>query len=215
MVDVDPQDLTARARIRDAAMRHFGDHGFDRATIRGIAEEAGVSSGLLRHHFGSKEALRDACDAHLAKTLEDLNQRVRDDADEDGVNYVAVAAAAFGPHREYLSRALAEGRAQPIFDKMVELGVQWLEAADADRPDPPTVSRRARAAVGTAMSLSIGILHKQLSRSLGVDVLGPDGSRLLAEVLLDLYSHPTLTPAEAAEYRARLDAEPRSAKERS
>ncbi|MGA8112556.1 MAG: TetR family transcriptional regulator, partial [Actinocatenispora sp.] len=37
----DPEDLTARARIRDAAMRQFGELGFERATIRGIAEAAG------------------------------------------------------------------------------------------------------------------------------------------------------------------------------
>jgi hypothetical protein len=39
-----PADLTARARIRDAALRLFGEQGFDQATIRGIAEAAGVSS---------------------------------------------------------------------------------------------------------------------------------------------------------------------------
>jgi AcrR family transcriptional regulator len=65
----DPEDLTARARIRDAAMQHFAEHGFERATIRGIAETAGVSSGLVRHHFGSKKALRDACDEWLLRTI--------------------------------------------------------------------------------------------------------------------------------------------------
>jgi AcrR family transcriptional regulator len=56
------EDLTGRARIRDAALEQFGVHGFDGATIRGIAEAAGVSSGLVQHHFGSKDALRRACD---------------------------------------------------------------------------------------------------------------------------------------------------------
>ncbi|MFC7644136.1 helix-turn-helix domain-containing protein [Streptosporangium lutulentum] len=65
----DPEDLTARARIRDAAMLHFGEHGFERATIREIAATAGVSSGLVRHHFGSKQELREACDAHLVKMV--------------------------------------------------------------------------------------------------------------------------------------------------
>ena len=55
-----PGDLTARARIRDAAIRHFADEGYERTTIRGIAVTAGVSPGLLRHHFGSKEELRRA-----------------------------------------------------------------------------------------------------------------------------------------------------------
>jgi TetR/AcrR family transcriptional regulator, regulator of cefoperazone and chloramphenicol sensitivity len=58
-------DLTARARIRDAALRQFAEQGFERSTIRGIAATAGVSPGLVRHHFGSKEALRDAVDEHV------------------------------------------------------------------------------------------------------------------------------------------------------
>jgi AcrR family transcriptional regulator len=57
------EDLTARARIRHAAIRLFADRGIDGTTVRDIAREAGVSPGLLRHHFGSKEALRQVCDA--------------------------------------------------------------------------------------------------------------------------------------------------------
>ncbi len=52
------EDLTARARIRDAALAQFAEYGFDRATVRGIAGAAGVSPGLVRHHFGSKNGLR-------------------------------------------------------------------------------------------------------------------------------------------------------------
>jgi AcrR family transcriptional regulator len=55
-------DLTARARIREAALRHFAEEGYQGATIRAIAGTAGVSPGLLRHHFGSKEELRAACE---------------------------------------------------------------------------------------------------------------------------------------------------------
>ena len=40
------EDLTARARIRDAALRLFAERGTDGATIRDIAKAAGVSGGL-------------------------------------------------------------------------------------------------------------------------------------------------------------------------
>jgi len=63
------EDLTARARIRDAALWHFAEEGFSRATIRDIAATAGVSPGLVRHHFGSKEGLRDACDEAVSQRL--------------------------------------------------------------------------------------------------------------------------------------------------
>jgi AcrR family transcriptional regulator len=43
--------------IRAAARRQFSELGFDRATIRSIAAEAGVDPALVIHHFGSKQRL--------------------------------------------------------------------------------------------------------------------------------------------------------------
>jgi AcrR family transcriptional regulator len=59
-------DLTARARIRDAAIDSFAEEGFD-AGLRAIAVRAGVSPGLITHHFGSKAALRAECDAEVLR----------------------------------------------------------------------------------------------------------------------------------------------------
>jgi AcrR family transcriptional regulator len=59
-------DLTARARVRDAAVECFAEQGFD-APFRMIAARAGVSPGLITHHFGSKAALRAQCDAEVLR----------------------------------------------------------------------------------------------------------------------------------------------------
>jgi AcrR family transcriptional regulator len=201
---VDPDDLTARARIREAALREFGEHGFERATIRGIAEAAGVSSGLVRHHFGSKQALRETCDAHVVKRIRRLNEQVR--SGTAPANGVAAARAAVGPYQKYLSRALAEGSATEVFEELVEMGEEWLADLDSRRPDPPYAERKVRAAVSIAMALSITVLHQQVSRSLGVDLFSPEGDRLLALALLDLYSHPWMSPEEASAAVAALDA---------
>ncbi len=199
----DSEDLTARARIRDAALRHFGEQGFDGATTRAIAETAGVSPGLLRHHFGSKQALREACDAHLVKLISRINEQAA--AGMNGVNHVAASMAALGPYQRYLARALTEGRAEPVFDAMVQMSEQWLAGLDERRSDPPLADRKARATVGTAMALAVAILQEHVSRGLGADVSGQEGSHLLALTLLDLYSHPWLSPEEAAAYRDALD----------
>jgi AcrR family transcriptional regulator len=61
-------DLTAAARIRDAAIEQFGQHGFGLG-LRPIAEAAGVSAALIIHHFGSKEGLRKACDDYVAEEI--------------------------------------------------------------------------------------------------------------------------------------------------
>lgn len=204
----DPEDLTARARIRDAAMRHFGEHGFERATIRGIAVEAGVSLGLVRHHFGSKQALREACDAHLIKLLRQLNDQVPDDLSASvTANPVAAARIAVGPYRDYLVRALVDGGVAPLFDEMVELGTRRLVAADRKRTDPPTVEPKIRAAIGTAMALSITVLHQHISRAAGVDILSPAGDTMLARALIDIYSHPLLSLDDARAALDRLPAE--------
>ena len=73
------EDLTARARIREAALEHFAREGYERATIRAIAQTAGVSPGLLRHHYGSKDALRVACDDYVFEMLHRVNARVLED----------------------------------------------------------------------------------------------------------------------------------------
>lgn len=49
-----------RAAIVDAAMRLFRTSGYDRATMRAIATEAGVSVGNAYYYFGSKEHLVQA-----------------------------------------------------------------------------------------------------------------------------------------------------------
>lgn len=59
-------DLTARARIRDAAIDCFAEAGFE-TPFRTIAARAEVSPGLITHHFGSKAALRAECDAEVLR----------------------------------------------------------------------------------------------------------------------------------------------------
>jgi AcrR family transcriptional regulator len=61
-------DLTAAARIRDAAIDQFAQHGFA-VGLRTIAEAAGVSAALVIHHFGSKEGLRKVCDDYVAEEI--------------------------------------------------------------------------------------------------------------------------------------------------
>ncbi len=46
-----------RAAILEAARRRFGQHGYDGATIRGIAADAGVDPALVHHFYGTKERL--------------------------------------------------------------------------------------------------------------------------------------------------------------
>ena len=61
-----PEDRTAIARIRDAAIDQFGQKGFA-VGLRTIADAAGVSAALVIHHFGSKDGLRKVCDDYITE----------------------------------------------------------------------------------------------------------------------------------------------------
>lgn len=51
-------DLTAKARIRNAALDLYAAHGEDRVSMRAVAAAAGVTVGLVQHHFKTKDGLR-------------------------------------------------------------------------------------------------------------------------------------------------------------
>ena len=180
------EDLTARARIREAALEHFAREGYDRATIRAIAKTAGVSAGLLRHHYGSKEDLREACDHYVFEMLHRVNAGLL--ADPGTTAQTRQMSKPFGT---YVARSLADGSPTvgPIFDELVTMTEAWLARADDSRTDTPTVDRRVRAVLVTAMKIGIPLLHEHVSRSLGTDMFGPEGDRLIALGLLDIYSH--------------------------
>jgi AcrR family transcriptional regulator len=46
-----------REQIIEAALRVFAQKGFDKATNKDIAHEAGITAGLIYHYFSSKEDL--------------------------------------------------------------------------------------------------------------------------------------------------------------
>lgn len=52
-----PGNSGTREAILAAASRHFAEHGYDRASLRAIAAEAGVDQRLIVHFFGPKQQL--------------------------------------------------------------------------------------------------------------------------------------------------------------
>ena len=52
-----PGTSRTRESIAEAARRQFGERGYDRASLRSIAAEAGVDAALIAHFFGSKAQL--------------------------------------------------------------------------------------------------------------------------------------------------------------
>ena len=63
------RSLATRERVLDAAELVFAHRGFDGATIRDIAAEAGEPIGTIHHHGGGKEALFHQTVARRAEAL--------------------------------------------------------------------------------------------------------------------------------------------------
>lgn len=196
------EDLTARARIRDAAIRLFTERGMDGTSIRDIAAEAGVSSGLIRHHFGSKEALRDACDKYAS---EEMN-RIREVMFEQGGISDAAGMAAMHPAtralQAYLIRSMVDGSeaATALFDDAIRLSEEWLTRGKVE-----TTDLRAYAAVLVGMQMGVFLLRDQMSRALGVDVETPAGYLRLMRGFVDAFSRALLTPEQAGQIHTAMD----------
>jgi len=57
-----------RKRLIEVAIRLFGERGYDGASSREIARQAGVNAPALQYYFDGKEGLYRACSQHLADT---------------------------------------------------------------------------------------------------------------------------------------------------
>jgi len=181
------RDLTARANIRNAALRLFAESGHDAVTVREIATAAGVSPGLVLHHFGSKNGLRAAVDAHAAESFDvvfaelDGGNLAEMLASGEATTSVAEAFARAFPHGSplpaYLRRLLLTddpagatlfGRwyaaTRRVLDAMVDQGV----AAPAEDP-------AVRAAFLLANDLAVILLRNQIATAIGDDPLTPAG----------------------------------------
>lgn len=113
-------DLTARARIRDAAIACFAEQGFD-ASFRTIAARAEVSPGLITHHFGSKEALRAECDAEVLRQYTAVKTDAIDMPSEHLLKYLAAPGVA-ADLMVYMLRAIHAGGepARTFLDRLID-----------------------------------------------------------------------------------------------
>ncbi|HIY65189.1 MAG TPA: TetR/AcrR family transcriptional regulator, partial [Candidatus Agrococcus pullicola] len=100
----DPSDLTTRARIRNAAVEQFGTHGLDRASVRMIAEAAGVSAALVVHYFGDKKGLRRACDEYVIDVFTDDRPGFTSAPTMESIQAALQDIEAYGPALDYLTR---------------------------------------------------------------------------------------------------------------
>ncbi|OBG93834.1 TetR family transcriptional regulator [Mycobacterium sp. E3298] len=139
-------DLTATARIRDAAIEQFGQHGFG-VGLRAIAEAAGVSAALVIHHFGSKEGLRKACDDFVAEEIRSSKSEAM--RSNDPATWFAQLAEIeeFAPLTAYLLRSMQTGGdlAKMLWQRMIDNAEEYMEEGVRAGTIKPSRDPKARA----------------------------------------------------------------------
>jgi len=188
-------DLTGRARIRDAALLQFAEHGMKGATIRGIARAAGVSPALVQHHYGTKEALRRACDEYVIETIRTTKREALGGGMGDP-DFLTLAMRTALPVQRYLARALTDGSeaANTLFDDAVAFSEEILDRGSPGMSRPNTDDLHAYATVLTAMSVGMVVLHEHLSRALGADTLTAEGYPRMALAAVEILSDDLMSP---------------------
>lgn len=188
-------DLTAVARIRDAAIDLFGRDGF-RVSVRAIAAAAGVSPGLVIHHFGSKDNLHRACDDYVAETIRAAKSESIQTSDPATWLAQLAEIEQYAPMMAYLVRSLQSGGdlAKALWHNMIDNTEQYIEDGVRAGTIKPSVDPKARARFMGMTGGGAFLLYLQLH---------PDPSDLRAVLrdyseemvlpALELYTHGLLT----------------------
>jgi AcrR family transcriptional regulator len=187
-------DLTAAAVIRNAAMRLFAERGAAGVTIREIAAAAGVSAGLVMHHYGSKDGLKEAVDRRAVAFFEEMIGELGRIGEEGGS---ASLAELFADRLDsepamtaYVRRLLADGgeAADALFAKLFEATVTGMRSLVAAGIARPAKDERIRTAFLLANDLSLVLLRRQIARATGLDPLTREGLAAWTAAVMDVYT---------------------------
>ena len=194
--DSSQADLTAQARIRNAAIAHFARDGFQKANLRAIAAAAGVSEALIFHHFGSKSGLQATCDDYV---LNFLIERARTAGRPSGlVDLLGVYLSDPEEYRlrvQYMARTIQQDTpaANTFVETMVAESESIFRAGAADGTMRPSSDPRALAVLNLVLTLGLLTMAPPLARALGHESFGPDVLRRMTIPAVELYTHGLYT----------------------
>jgi AcrR family transcriptional regulator len=151
-------DLTAKARIRNAALELHGTKGESNTTVREVAQAAGVTHGLVVHHFGNKDGLRRAVAQHVVDRIRQAVNAIppTGTAGEIGRARAANTARLWADNPalvRYVRRALLDPAATgtellEFFADLTRQSVRELRAAGVITSDEPEESQILRIIIG-------------------------------------------------------------------
>ncbi|HWS57240.1 MAG TPA: TetR family transcriptional regulator [Actinotalea sp.] len=177
------EDLTTRVRIRDAAIARFSADGFA-VGLRAIAADAGVSAPAVLHHFGSKEGLRAACDAHVLGVVRSAKSTALGPSGPDALLLQLAALDEYAEVVGYTLRSLQHGG--PLARQFVETFVTdaraYLAAGVAAGTLRPSRDEDARARYLAMQGFGTVLAHLAVDPPDDFSRLGPWLTRYLERV---------------------------------
>lgn len=198
MRSVRPEDLTTRARIRDAAIELFGRDGFAATSVRSIADRAEVSPALVIHHFGSKELLRAHCDDVVVEAFLGKKDELIGEGASSAMQSWLADIDQFGPFIDYLARMLTDDlpAGDHLFDALLAATDRMLQEQVAAGVVRPPLDRQVLATYVTLYGIVPLMMRRQVARALGGDQLTPEMIRRSTLPILDLYTHGLYTDSQ-------------------
>ncbi|MGO1286360.1 MAG: TetR family transcriptional regulator [Brachybacterium sp.] len=200
----------ADERILRAALQRFAVDGLT-APLRTVAQDAGVSAGLIIHHFGSREKLLEACDRRALVATRESKLDVMSGGSGAMLAQLAEIER-YAPVIGYVLRRLQAGGslARQLVDDFAADALVYLEQGTAAGLINPSRDPEARARALTQMALGSLLLQLPAQRE-PLDLAELPGwlrsySDSLFAPLLELYSVPLLTDTSMLD--AYLSAEP-------
>jgi AcrR family transcriptional regulator len=126
------EELRKLERIRRAALKSFATHGAAGTSLRSVAADAGVSLGLVQHHFVTKAGLIKAVDdyvlsAVIAVVAQPVSAPPRDSIADMGTR-VTTLVQEHPDVVDYFGRALIDGSplGMTIWDTLAAFGTtRW------------------------------------------------------------------------------------------
>jgi AcrR family transcriptional regulator len=157
----------------------FADKGYDGITVRDISAAADVSVGLINHHFGSKEGLREAVDKFFIEQFEEVlfEERPVPASEEAGLaqsvefteNWINRHIDDWDLTKSYMRRALLEGSdwGAGLFDRFYNVVRTSIDRMDADGQIRPDVDRLWLPLLVMYLELGTLLLEPYVERVLG------------------------------------------------
>lgn len=157
-------DSGTREAILQAARAQFAEHGYDSATIRAIAAEAGVDPALVHHFYGSKESLFAAVMQLPVIPGEVISAVMAGHKHTDGfgahivrsVLAVWESAEVRGAFQAMLRSALTSDKAAATLREFISAAILRPVASVAGGTDPERTSFRASLVASQMLGLALG-----------------------------------------------------------